>query len=369
VGVHALDDRTLEFKLQTAAPYWIFPLVLVSQSGARLGRTNGPWHLRELETTRVVIERDPGHPRRGNGNIARVEWIHHPREDSFAALLRAEADAVNIVIPSPVVTDAVAQGKLVAEVGAPLMTSYVCFTAVPPFVPDLPMRRAMAHAIDRRALRESLNINQEPAQGGLVPPGLFGHTPNTVLPFDPDLARDYLQKSDHRGTFRLTVPKGAPLPSLAGVLQSWHEVLRLDIEVIELEFKELDSQRTIAHAGVGLWVAGYPDPEYFLRQLLHSRSPRNVGAFFSSDFDDLVDRATIQETSAARLALFHEADRMAVQQDCSVIPLYYTRPTVLLQPWVHGWWFWGAPWFSFDELTIDERSPRYRGAATKSTDG
>jgi ABC-type oligopeptide transport system substrate-binding subunit len=182
-----------------------------------------------------------------------------------------------------------------------------------------------------------------------------------VLPFDPDLARQYRQKSEHQGTFRVAVPTGAPLPSLATVLEGWRKVLDLEIEVIEIDVKDLEMQRTVAHAGLGLWVAGYPDPEYFLRQLLHSRSPRNVGAFSSSAFDDLVDRATAQQTSAARLALFHEADRIAVQQDCSVIPLLYTRPTVLLQPWVHGWWSWGAPWFSFDDLTVDERSPRYRG--------
>ena len=95
--------------------------------------------------------------------------------------------------------------------------------------------------------------------------------------------------------------------------------------------------------------------------LLHSRSSSNSQGWSSAQFDQLVDRALAQESSAARLALFHEADRVAVQQECSVIPLFYTRETALLQPWVHGWGGWAVPEQSFDELTIDERSPRFHG--------
>jgi ABC-type oligopeptide transport system substrate-binding subunit len=115
------------------------------------------------------------------------------------------------------------------------------------------------------------------------------------------------------------------------------------------------------HGALEVWVAGYPDPEYFLHSLLHSRSSSNVQHWSSSQFDELIDRALAQDSSAARLALFHEADRVAVQQECSVIPLVYSRLTAWLQPWVHGWWQWAVPWQSFDDLRIDERSPRAHG--------
>ncbi len=60
-----------------------------------------------------------------------------------------------------------------------------------------------------------------------------------------------------------------------------------------------------------------------------------------------------------------EADRLAVQEECAMIPLMYARISALLQPWVHGWWSWGVPWQSYDELQIDERSPRFTGPSSK----
>jgi len=130
--------------------------------------------------------------------------------------------------------------------------------------------------------------------------------------------------------------------------------LELEIESVDLPIQDLVRTAELAHATMSIWVAGYPDPEYFLHTLLHSRSPSNTQRWSSAPFDELIDRALAQETSATRLALFHEADRVAVQQECSVIPLFYSRITTLLQPWVHGWWQWATPWQNFDDLTIDE---------------
>jgi ABC-type oligopeptide transport system substrate-binding subunit len=141
----------------------------------------------------------------------------------------------------------------------------------------------------------------------------------------------------------------------------WQEVLHLEIEPVEITIKDVVRTSEIVHAAQAAWMAGYPDPEYFLHSLLHSRSPSNSQRWSSARFDELIDRALAQESSSARLALFHEADRVAVQQECSVIPLFYGRVVALLQPWVHGWWGWAGPWQSFDDLTIDDSSPRAHG--------
>jgi len=214
VGVHAVDDLTVEFRLRAAAPYWIFLLLIPGPSGARAGRTSGPFRLTRLEANSAVIELDPRHARSSGGNVAVVEWLLYPREEAIEAMLRNEVDVVTPVVPTAAANEAVAQGRLASAVGAPLMTSYAAFSGVPPYASDLYLRKALAHATNQRVLGPHLSSNQMPARGGLVPPALLGHTPDSALAFDPEFARECLRQSTHRGPFRFAVPPNWSLPYL-----------------------------------------------------------------------------------------------------------------------------------------------------------
>jgi ABC-type oligopeptide transport system substrate-binding subunit/class 3 adenylate cyclase len=360
VGVSAIDARTIEFRLRAPAPYWIFLLCFPGQSGARAGRASGPFRLTRLDPGRVVIARDPDHPRGSHGNVGTVEWVAREPADAVDDLSSGEIDVAALINPSAAAIDAIASGRLVSVAGPPVSTEYVAFNGLAPYRLDPHLRKALAHAVERRRLEPYLLSDEMMASGGLVPPGVLGHTPDTVLPFDPELAREYRRRSEHRGPLRLALRQASAAYWLH-LLDTWREVLALEIESVETALRDVVRTAGLVHATMGVWVAGYPDPEYFLHTLLHSRSPSNVQRWSSAAFDKLIDRALAQESSEARLALFHEADRFAVQQDCSVIPLFYSRVTSLLQPWVRGWWGWAAPWQSFDEITIDERSPRAHG--------
>jgi len=282
----------------------------------------------------------------------------------FDAVLRGEVDLAPFVNPPHSLVDSLANAQLVSMGGPPVNSFYVAFTGHAPYQLDHHLRKALAHAVDRRRLEPSLLSNQIIATGGLVPPGIPGHTPDTALPFDPDLAREHSRRSDHRGPLLIAHPAAvqpSTVPLWESLIHTWREVLELEIENIEITFRDVVRASELVHATLGAWTAGYPDAGYFLHMLLHSRSTSNIQRWSSAQFDQLVDRALAQESSAARLALFHEADRVAVQQECSVIPLFYSRITTLVQPWVHGWSGWAAPEQSLDELTIDERSPRAHG--------
>lgn len=361
VGVHALGARTIEFRLRAPAPYWIFLLIFPGQSGARAGRGSGPFRVIRLDSDRVVLARDPDHRRAPRGNVGTVEWVSKGTADAIDAISGGEADVAVPIYPPAAAMDAIASGRLVSVAGPPLMTQFVAFTGLPPYRLDLHLRKALAYAVDRRRLEPYRLSNQITASGGLVPPGLPGHTPDTALPFDPELARECRRHSEHRGPLRLSLAQSWVAPYWSALLATWREVLGLEIEAIEMEPKDLTRGSEFAHGTHGTWIAGYPDPEYFLHMLLHSRSSSNVIRWSSSRFDELIDRALAQESSAARLALFHEADRLAVQHECSVIPLFYSRVTALLQPWVQGWRGWSTTYQSFADLTIDDRSPRAHG--------
>ena len=103
------------------------------------------------------------------------------------------------------------------------------------------------------------------------------------------------------------------------------------------------------------WLPGYPDPEYYLRLLLHSESKTNEGGYAYAPFDELVERARQERRDRERLELYHAADRMAVVEQAALIPLAYGRSTAIVKPYVRGWWEFGKTSAGFADLVVDER--------------
>jgi ABC-type oligopeptide transport system substrate-binding subunit len=106
------------------------------------------------------------------------------------------------------------------------------------------------------------------------------------------------------------------------------------------------------------WLPGYPDPEYFLRLLLHSESKTNEGGFAYRPFDELIENARQERSDRSRLELFHEADRMAVADRIALIPLAYGRSMSFVKPRVTGWWEFGKSSASFADLVVGEPPTR-----------
>ncbi len=251
----------------------------------------------------------------------------------------------------------------------PVRSSFLSFSGAASHRTDVHLRRAVAHATDRRRIQAQLFTNETAATGGFTPPGIPGHTPDIAPHFDPELARQSLRQSTHTGPLLISVHILGLMDSWSALFDGWRETLGIDIQVVRLQPNELDRFPEVSHGFLSNWVAAYPDVEYFLRQCFYSASASNIGRWSSPAFDALVERAVAQTNGATRLALFHEADKLLVQEECAVVPIVYGGSATLVQPWVHGWWDWGAPWLSFDALTVDERSPRYHGLDRKSKEG
>lgn len=378
VGIRALDDRRIEFRLNAPAPYF---LNILNRADAgphprhaieRLGDgwtdpagqvVSGPFRRTAWGPERVILQRRADYDRSRGGNVARVEIVHRPAgragqlygsDQADMALAYRDADEPELA-------------RLASDrVPAPAATTIYAFfrPAVAPY--DRPqLRRALAHAIDRDALAAAMPASSTLARGGLVPPALHGHTPDIALRFDPGRARRLLEESGTRPRLELYAVAGRPQGRLAGALaEGWRDMLGLEVELTEVSLEDYLAGRAPANLPLDIagWTPGYPDPEYFLRLLLHSEAKDNFGRYSSARFDGLIEQASHERDVRRRLELFHEADRLAVAEDAAVIPLTYERDVSYVKPWVSGWWEYGKAWSSFAELVVDERSPRVRAA-------
>jgi oligopeptide transport system substrate-binding protein len=360
IGVRALDDRSVEFRLVAPAPYFLS--VMNRPDGGPQPRHNpdavsGPFQIAERTADRLVLERRGDYanvPRRGN--VARVEYLGLPLEDGID---RYEQDEVDIVAVryTPRLADRVTTRTPDAVVGPAAWTGYLAFDHSDPQVSNLDFRRALAHAIDRDELARLLPENLIVATGGLVPPALQGHTPDIVPRFDPELARSLLA-----GCGEVSVVRLAGLADwrdiIDAVASGWHEVLGVNVETPTWTPAQAWQTRRpweefIAPIVVTGWLPGYSDPEYYLRLLLHSASKTNEGGYSNTEFDALVERARHESNDRRRLELFHAADRMAVADEIALIPIAYGRSTAIVKPHVEGWWEFGKTSAAFGDLIVN----------------
>jgi ABC-type transport system substrate-binding protein len=230
--------------------------------------------------------------------------------------------------------------------GAASWSGYIRFDHTDPVTGNLDFRRALAHAIDRDALAAVSPANVVVASGGVVPPALQGHTPDIALRYDPELARECLERSGYQGDLELTGLEHWE-EILGAITGSWEQALGRKVNLVGPEGREEGKVRITG------WLPGYPDPEYYLRLLFQSTSRTNEGGFADPVFDELIEAARQERSDRGRLERFHEADRYAVAERVAVIPLVYGRSTAFVRPEVRGWWEFGKSSANFADLVVE----------------
>ncbi len=365
VGVRALDDRTVEFRLSAPAPYFMSVMnrpdsgpqprhALDGIADARV--VSGAFEVAERTDERLVLRRRAERP----GNVAEVELRKTELAETLPAYERGETDLILVrytprladLMPGSVHSD--------ATIGAAAWSGYIRFDHTDRVTGNLDFRRALAHAIDRDALAAAAPANLVVATGGVVPPALQGHTPDIALRYDPQLARECLARSGYVGDLELTGLShwDELLGAIAG---SWEEALGRPVAIRPQEGSVHLHHRAagatdVAEGPIRItgWLPGYPDPEYYLRLLFQSTSRTNEGGFADPVFDELIEAARQERSDRGRLERFHEADRYAVAERVAVIPLVYGRSTAFVQPRVRGWWEFGKSSANFGDLVVEE---------------
>ncbi len=362
VGVRALDDRTVEFRLTAPAPYFMSvmnrpdsgPQPRHAIDGVAEARVvSGAFEVAERTDERLVLRRRSERP----GNVEEVQFVRQELAEALPDYERGELDLV-LVRYTPRLADLM-PGATHADVtiGAASWSGYIRFDHTDPVTGNLDFRRALAHAVDRDALAAICPANVVVATGGVVPPALQGHTPDIALRHDPGLARECLERSGYEGDIELT-GLGLWDKILEAIAESWERALGRSVRILPQAAVHLRHRATGATVDEGRiritgWLPGYPDPEYYLRLLFQSTSRTNEGGFADPVFDELIEAARQERSDRGRLERFHEADRYAVAERVAVIPLVYGRSTAFVQPRVQGWWEFGKSSANFADLVVE----------------
>lgn len=213
------------------------------------------------------------------------------------------------------------------------------------------VRLAFNYAIDReKIVNYTLQGEGIPGNYGIVPPSFANYDSKSLkgYNFDVDKARKYMEKAGYpngKGFPKLTLQinsgGGDRNVQTAEVIQKMlKENLNIDVEINVMPFAEhLESIET----GKALfwrtgWVADYPDPETFLTLLyskhipekLSDKSYLNSVRYRSAKFDSLFVAAMQEVDDAKRMALYLQADQIAID-DAAIMPIFYDENYRLVQ--------------------------------------
>jgi peptide/nickel transport system substrate-binding protein len=210
---------------------------------------------------------------------------------------------------------------------------------------DRRVRQAIIRAIDREALNEEAFAGRYAPARGILPPGTLGFNPALRgYPHDPIGARQLLAEAGYpggRGVPPLAIWSGVRLEAVTHEL----EMITRDLAAVGIRteihyetdwprFSQLLEEHRLPMFPYA-WYADVPDPDNFLFELFHSRSPRNFFGYANPLVDQLLFSARQVGDATRRVELYRRAEQ-TILDDAPVIPISHHTYERVFQPYVRS---------------------------------
>jgi oligopeptide transport system substrate-binding protein len=364
LGVRALDARTLEVRLASSTPHFLYLLTLCwfmplheptlrqygaawTEPGHMVG--NGAFVLQSRTASGpITLERNPQYWDAGAVKLQGVTY--HPIVDTAAATARFLAGDLDITDRFQIEDMDWLRHDLGDQVRLDeYFATYMLAMNVtrPPF-DDIRVRRALVMALDRNVLTGKLLKGKYSPAHGIVPP-LVGY--EAVRPQWAGLstevrharARQLLAEAGYSERRPLTLQLWYPMSDadtrrlMEGMAAMWRATLGAQVSIEPEEWRAFQQNRKLRQRGLFFypWVGDYPDPSTFLN-LPMTDGDQNLMQYASAQFDQAVNAGKRAVDGATRQAAYQSAERI-LNEDAVVIPIYYYRSRHLIRSYVQGW--------------------------------
>ncbi|GAA4709559.1 peptide ABC transporter substrate-binding protein [Brevibacillus fulvus] len=362
VGVKALDDKTLEVKLENPTPYFLeltafytyFPVnkkvVESNPNWANEASThvgNGPFKLVEWEhKNKLAIEKNENYWDKDNVKLDRVEFSMV--NDSNTELQMYEngeldwAGAPLNSLPVDVVPALKEEGKVITQ---PIAGTYwyKFNTEQPPFN-NVKIRKAFAYAINRQAIIDNiLQLNQLPALGA-VPQSMSLNPDGYFKDNDVETAKKLLAE----GMQELGISK---LPEITlsyntdsnhekiaqAIQDQWKKNLGVDVKLANTEWKVYieDLHQGKFQIGRMGWLGDFNDPINFLELFKDKYGGNNDTRWENAQFKELLNQSALEKDPAKRKEILAQAEKIFVDE-MPVAPIYFYTDSWVKQDYVKG---------------------------------
>ncbi|CAI8725620.1 Dipeptide-binding protein DppE [Brevibacillus sp. IT-7CA2] len=364
VQIKAKDDRTLIVGLKDPITY--FPKIMMSRAYLPVNKkvvdadknwaaeakgivTNGPYTVESWDhNSQLTIAKSKSYWEKEKVTMETVHFKMVNEATTYYQMFKT--GALDLIDSLPI--DVIEQEKEKEEYKS--FPDYSIYTYTfnveeKPFT-NAKIRQAFSYAIDRDILTKNVT------KGGQLP--AYGYTPfgvktpsgkdfrEEVAPyyqFDPVKAKQLLTEG-------LKEEGWTELPSITlkystaenhkKIAEALQEMFKQNLGVqVKLENQEwktyIDTfkQKNFQIARMG-WGGDYFDPLAML-ELYTGKSSRNFTNWANSKFDELIEKAKVEQKEEARMKLLHDAETI-LMQDMPVIPVYFNNENYLNSKKVEG---------------------------------
>jgi oligopeptide transport system substrate-binding protein len=366
VGVRAVDDKTLEVKLNNPVTFFLSLLYHHSLYPVHRGTIekfgnidsrvskwtlpgnfvgNGPFVLKKWGINQeIVVEKNPLYWDASNVKLDEIHFYSIDNELTEERMFRSGQLHLTNTVPSGKIEVYKEKSPELISIHPYMGTYYYMINTLKEPFTDPRVRKAFAMSIDRRQIVEKVTKGGQIPAYAFTPPGTMGFTPEAAIPYDIAVAKKLLAEAGY--------PDGKGFPECeliyntseghqkiaVAVQQMWKQTLNVNVSLANQDWKVfLDNQRTknflLSRAA---WIGDYPDPNTFLDMWVTGGGNNHTG-WSNKTYDDLIAKAAHAIDKEERYGYFQQAEKI-LADEVPIIPVYtYTR-VFLIRPEVKGWY-------------------------------
>jgi oligopeptide transport system substrate-binding protein len=363
VGVKVVDNRTVQFTLESPTPYFLnllgfYPLFPVQRACVeKYGSPewtepenivcNGPFKplFRRLrDRTRVV--KNELYWNRDEVKLGSVDFLANESINTGLNLyLTGKADWI-YDIPPPALRVLLKEDPPRNDMNPqPVLITYMYLlnTTRKP-LDDVRVRRALSLAMDRGELTSRLLAGGEQPAYSLVPPGMPGYEAPRCEKENVEKARQLLAEAGYAGgrgfpQLEITFNTHEGHQAIAQLIRKqWQKNLGIRIRTRNEEFATLLSNQRALNFEVSRlsWIGDYADPNTYLDMFVTGGDNNRTG-WGKPEYDQLIADAAKEVDPQQRLELLYRAEQM-LMDELPFIPMYFYVSKNMVKPYVRGFY-------------------------------
>lgn len=358
VGVTVLDDTHLRIMLEYPANFILYVLTMgVARPMPRQAIeiwgdawteanhivTNGAYRLTEwAHNDHIILNKNLAYYDTSHVQIEQVIMpIIQDNDVAWGLYLNGELDMVDV--PRDANLNPILRQEVHIQ-SRPCTYYYGFSISQSPF--DNPLvRKAFIAATNRQGLiNEILRGDQQPALT-FTSPGIFGYVDGYAegvgIPYNPVQARQWLAEAgypDGRGLPPITISfnTGTGQQAIAEYIRnSWNAALGVDASLYDLDWGDYLDQLEGGFFQVWRlgWCMDYPDAYNFLHDAVVPRQGF-YGGWHNATYISLLNQAARETDPDVRKELYKQAERILVETDAVMLPLYYYTSVKAVKPYL-----------------------------------
>ena len=363
-GIKALDDFTLEVKLEYPTAYFLELVNLPVFSPVRKDIVeknpddwtmspktcvgNGAFRMLERKPDEsITVIKNTNYWNKDTIVAEKIKFVLMDNPNSAVAGVKEGALHFSDTFPWQDIDSLRAEGLI--DIATRIGTQYYALNTTNEILKDKRVRRALSLAIDRNYIVENIVKSGKPA-GALVPRGVtdikgdFRENAGEYISVDPKdyesnveeakrlMAEAGYPNGENFPTIEINVGAGFYTTVMEAVQVMWKNNLNVNLRIRTVESKisltlRQDGNYQMVRAS---WTGDYNDPLTML-QIMTSDSDFNYGGFSNERYDSLIEYARTSTDAERRMEALREAEAILFDE-VPIIPFIYRTDFLVVSP-------------------------------------